>query len=830
MRVKSLYPGFVFAYLCLISINLFGKTLAGNKEDMENPVSEIRYEGRTITLNEKALYINAKLNVSSLGKYSFKSLQDAAKFARDGTSKEPTVIYLEPDVYWTDDASADNKENKLIGLTIPQANITLIGLSSNPEHTIIAGNRGQMAGAVGNWNTLGVGDGFKAYNVTFGNYCNVDLVYPLDSSKNRLKRQETITQAQVLTTAHSGEMDKWIFKNCRFISFLNVFAAGREPHRAYFKDCFFQCTDDAIGSGDISVFECCYFEFYANHPSWGGSKIIQAYLGCDFKTVLRDPKANPTIYFAKNNAIFAVIDCHFSGNATALEWTDILSDEARHYVYNNSLNGQPVMVSPAKPELSVLLSAKALEAFKIGNDYNIFNLLRGDDEWDPAEQKSRFTTEGNLPFRLSVGADKALLDGAKDEQVKVSYSVFPRRLQKTTKINWTVSDPELLTFEQKSDSTLIVSARNKSDQTKRAYLKGITAQGTQAVAYFDITGIPLAAPKFTKRARMGVPEREKISLDYELGLGGREDQSLIDWYRARLADGSDTSKVALSRGKEPLRTYNLSSGDTGFYLIAKIRPRHSSSVIGVPQLVRSRVISKSDIQHTGIVTDFRNLPSERTTGIKDGFWTLDTHRPADLSQEYKWKPFQGDGWTYGEGNLETAGRYGLYTSGRGARILYAQDGKFGDMHLALELSPQKAAGQGFGSATGQYLDIYTKFDPHTLSGYGLRIERTPRFGNGVSFALYKFENGSGTALGPQQYSSAFLSGCKIDLYVENGVFRAEVSTSSPQQQSQKDNGLLHQVSLSAPIEQNSFGGFGVQHTGSVGGSRIILERLEVKYN
>lgn len=830
MKVNSLTLAVVSICLSLISLGLHAETSCSNQQEITDLVSEIRHEGRTIKLNEKALYINSKLEPANLGKYAFKTLQDAAKFAMDGTSEEPTVIYLEPDVYWTDDANDENKENKLIGLLMPQANVTLVGLSGNPEHTIIAGNRGQMAGAVGNWNTLGVGDGFKAYNITFGNYCNVDLVYPLDSSKNRSKRQETITQAQVLTTAHGGKMDKWMFKNCRFISFLNVFAAGREPHRAYFKDCFFQCTDDAIGSGDISVFERCNFEFYANHPSWGGSKIIQAYLGCNFKTMLRDPQANPTIYFAKNNAIFAVIDCNFSGNATRLEWTDILSDEARHYVYNNTLNGQPAMVSPAKPGLSVSLTGEALEAFKIADEYNIYNLLRGNDDWDPAKQKSRFARRRDLPFRLSVEADKKLLDGARDERIKVSYSVYPSRVQQNTRVDWAVSDPEVLKLEHQEDGTLILSARNKSDQTRRAYLKGTTESGIQSVIYFDVTGIPLAAPTFSKTARIGAPKNGKLSLDYALDLKGREDQSLIDWYRARRADGSDTIIVAQSRLNQPYKDYDLSSGDIGWYLIAKIRPRHSSSLIGTPQLLRSRIIQKSDVKHTGIVTDFRNIPAERTAVIRDGFWTLDTHRPADLNEDYKWEAYQGDGWTYGEGNLETAGRYGLYTSGRGARMLYAQEGRFEDMYLRLELSPQKAAGQGFGSATGQYLDVYTKFDPYSLSGYGLRIERTPRFGNGVSFALYKYENGLGTALGPPQYSSAFLAGCSIVLYVEKGILRAEVQTSSPQQQSQKDSGLLHQVNLSAPIEQNFFGGFGVQHTGSVGGSRILLENLEVRYN
>jgi len=829
MRVNKPTTLFLLTWLCFCCISLFA-TSQKSSTAQAKVITSIKYQGRDIKLNERSLYINARLEQKNLGKYAFRTLQDAAACAKDGTSNDPTIIYLEPDVYWTNNPYDENKENELIGLRLPQANITLIGLADNPEHTIIAGDRGQMAGAIGNWNTIGVGDGFKAYNITFGNYCNLDLIYSRDPTKNHRKRQETITQAQVLTTAHGGRMDKWVFENCRFISFLNVFAAGREPERAYFKNCFFQCTDDAIGSGGMSIFERCRFRFYANHPSWGGSRILQAYLGCSFETVLRDPKANPTIFFAKNNAIFAVVDCHFDGNARRLEWTDILSNQARHYVYHNTLNGEPVMISAGHPELSVELSEESLKAFKIGDQYNIYNLLRGDDDWDPARQKELLNQYGDLAFRLQLNASKTLLDGATGAEVKVSYILYPARTRQETPIKWTVSDPKLLSFVSTGDGALLVKGTNTSEEMKRGYIKGETVSGIVALVYFDVSGIPAPAPRISKALHSSEPSMGKVSADYTLDLQHKRDFSLITWYRARRDDGSDTLQVAVSRMNQPYKDYKLSSGDVGYYLIAEIEPRHETSETGKAVFARSRRIKPNDIGSESLSTDFKNIPTRRNEIIRNGFWTIDTYRPKDLNPDYAWQPAPGDGWAYGEGEVETAGRQGLFTLGRGARLLYTQTRQHRNMHLELELSPQKAAGQGFGSATGQYLDVYTKYDTKRMSGYGLRIERTPAYGNGVLVSLYKYENGIGTPLGPHQYTSAFLPGCQITLSVKDKILSARVTTSSEQQQGQKDSGLAHEVNLSAEINPDASAGFGVQHTGSTGGNRLMLERLRVSYD
>lgn len=792
------------------------------------PINHITYHKKNIILNDKTLYVNAKLDTASLGQYAFKTLQDAVAYAKGGTEQQPSIIYLEPDVYWTDNPNDDNAENKLIGLQMDQANLTLIGLSDNADHTIIAGNRGQMAGAVGNWNTIGVGDGFHAYNITFGNYCNVDLVYPLNPAKNYAKRQETVTQAQVITKAHSGDMDKWLFENCKFISYLNVFARSNEPHRAYYLNCFFQCTDDAIGTGDINVFQRCTFHFYANHPSGSASNIIQVYLGCQFKSVLRDPAANSTIFFAKQNDTFALIDGVFTGNATQLEWTDEPSDNARHYVHNNILNGKPAFVSPSKPQLSVNLDAQALKAFKIGAVYNIYNLLRGDDDWDPAGQKTQLAPYGNLPYRLKLSSNKIQLNAEKNESTLVSYSLYPTRV--STPVKWQVSDEKILTIVRHPNQSITVTGHNQTDHTLRAFIKAETPEKIQSVLYMDVLPVPLPAPKIIKQVQIGTPMKDSIRLNYTLNIKNKADHSLIDWYRATLPDGTDTLPVAITRLNEPLKTYPLSTGDIGYYLVARIQPAYQSSLRGVPVMVVSRKITADDLSTKNITTTFKNISVQRSKMMRNGFWNLDTHRPIDLPAKFDWIAAEGDAWTYRLGEGAASGRYGLTPVKRGARLLYPQAGTFGGMTVALDLSPNKAAGQGFGSATGQYLDVYIKYDVQSQTGYGLRIERTPAYGNGVRFMLYRFEHGVGTPIGKEFYSSAFLPGCHIRLKVEGTTLTAQVTTSSNQQEGQKESGLLHELNMSETIGPNSYGGFGLQYTGTVYSSGIIFEKFDVSYS
>ena len=152
--------------------------------------------------------------------------------------------------------------------------------------------------------------------------------------------------------------------------------------------------------------------------------------------------------------------------------------------------------------------------------------------------------------------------------------------------------------------------------------------------------------------------------------------------------------------------------------------------------------------------------------------------------------------------------------------------QYGDMSLILNVDPTKTAGQGFGSATGQYMDVCLKFDTKTLSGYGLRIIRTTKHAKAVDFYLVEYDHGQTKVLTEPVSATCYRTGCTISLKTEKGRLIAHVETTTPKPE---DSSLPHVVDLSAPMKSNFFGGIAIQHTGSCGESTTMLHRLQVNW-
>ena len=151
---------------------------------------------------------------------------------------------------------------------------------------------------------------------------------------------------------------------------------------------------------------------------------------------------------------------------------------------------------------------------------------------------------------------------------------------------------------------------------------------------------------------------------------------------------------------------------------------------------------------------------------------------------------------------------------------------YDNMSLELHVDPTKTAGQGFGSATGQYMDVCLKFDTRTLTGYGLRIIRTVKHAKAVDFLLVEYKNGIVTPLTEPISSTCYRTGCTISLNYASGQLTAHVETQAPQP---AESGLPHQVHLKARVAHNPFGGVHIQHTGSCGESTTMLHRLRAEW-
>jgi hypothetical protein len=155
------------------------------------------------------------------------------------------------------------------------------------------------------------------------------------------------------------------------------------------------------------------------------------------------------------------------------------------------------------------------------------------------------------------------------------------------------------------------------------------------------------------------------------------------------------------------------------------------------------------------------------------------------------------------------------------------DGVYGDAEITWHLDPAKTAGQGFGSATGQYLDLYIKFDTQTLTGYALRIVRTVKSSHAVDFMLVRYDKGVVTPISEAVTSSCYRTGCTIKLSCHGNRLTAHAETTTPVSPA-AEAGVVPVVTLSAEIEQNAFGGFGCQHTGSWGESATMVRALRAQ--
>lgn len=214
------------------------------------------------------------------------------------------------------------------------------------------------------------------------------------------------------------------------------------------------------------------------------------------------------------------------------------------------------------------------------------------------------------------------------------------------------------------------------------------------------------------------------------------------------------------------------------------------------------------------------LPMMNQLALTAGRWTLDAYKPADTA-DYEWGvDTTRPAWCYGEGVDGAEGCYGMIQSVRGARMMYTgkADEHYDNQTLTVALAPCKSAGQGFGSATGQYLDICIKFDTQTLTGYGLRFIRTPAYDKAVEVALVDYSAGTITSLCTPAKCVLFRKGCRVTLSARGSVLTALIKNGDQQQQ------------LTATIPHpNSFGGIHIQHTGSTGASATVIQSLNCTY-
>lgn len=835
-----------------INKTLEGYTPMDSSDPVEFGGTYIKYQGETIQLSETAIYVDGSLSDELAAQYPYvynditKAL--SADALKNGTADNPMTVYVAPYVYWIDDPAATDTVQKTEGYSVPYGMVvnsdylTIKGLTGNPDNVVLAGNRGQSHASNGNYTMFrfNCSGALTVKNITIGNYCSVDLDYPLMSELNQAKRTETITQAQLADV--SG--DKMFADNCNFISRLNLDPINGAS-RSLYNNCHFESTDDALNAN--AVYVGCDFDFYGNRPLYSSYGTGSTFLGCTFNCKILNVEAEPTQFFTKEGGTITAIDCVYHSNLSvpiSIGWTKTPSTSLKCYQSNIIHNGQSITIGGEGAKETVDMTGKSvLNAYKVVSGgktyYNTYNLLKGSDDWDPLGVKDviKATGQDTVATQLSITSDVTEIESGKETaSIGGTVNYFYGTNDTTQKITYSVSDEDkaYVKLTDNGDGTCKVEGTNNDDAAKKVIINASTESGLEAAVGITVKPSKIEAPAFTKAPVITNDGQGSLKVDYSLDLVSREDMSAISWYRCTDAEGSNPILVAVTRNDSPEYTYKLTAGDVGYYIMAKVESKNIRSDYGTPEnTVYDKAIGVKDVRSKNFATDFSNFPNVKQSEIKAGFWTVDYNRPADTESFGSWQGADTEEpWKYGTTGNGCVGA-GLYEGTQGARLMYTPvEGTYGDMSLKLVVDPAKTAGQGFGSA-GQYMDVLLKFDTSTLTGYGLRIVRTKASSNAVTFVLVKYDNGTVTEISDEVIASCYATGCTISLKAEGNKLTAHVETPTEQLADQAAKGYPHVVDLTADIEANSFGGVAIQHTGTLGAggwqNTTMLHNLDITW-
>lgn len=835
-----------------INKTLEGYTPMDSSDPVEFGGTYIKYQGETIQLSETAIYVDGSLSDELAAQYPYvynditKAL--SADALKNGTADNPMTVYVAPYVYWIDDPAATDTVQKTEGYSVPYGMVvnsdylTIKGLTGNPDNVVLAGNRGQSHASNGNYTMFrfNCSGALTVKNITIGNYCSVDLDYPLMSELNQAKRTETITQAQLADV--SG--DKMFADNCNFISRLNLDPINGAS-RSLYNNCHFESTDDALNAN--AVYVGCDFDFYGNRPLYSSYGTGSTFLGCTFNCKILNVEAEPTQFFTKEGGTITAIDCVYHSNLSvpiSIGWTKTPSTSLKCYQSNIIHNGQSITIGGEGAKETVDMTGKSvLNAYKVVSGgktyYNTYNLLKGSDDWDPLGVKDviKATGQDTVATQLSITSDVTEIESGKETaSIGGTVNYFYGTNDTTQKITYSVSDEDkaYVKLTDNGDGTCKVEGTNNDDAAKKVIINASTESGLEAAVGITVKPSKIEAPAFTKAPVITNDGQGSLKVDYSLDLGSREDMSAISWYRCTDAEGSNPILVAVTRNDSPEYTYKLTAGDVGYYIMAKVESKNIRSDYGTPEnTVYDKAIGVKDVRSKNFATDFSNFPNVKQSEIKAGFWTVDYNRPADTESFGSWQGADTEEpWKYGTTGNGCVGA-GLYEGTQGARLMYTPvEGTYGDMSLKLVVDPAKTAGQGFGSA-GQYMDVLLKFDTSTLTGYGLRIVRTKASSNAITFVLVKYDNGTVTEISDEVIASCYATGCTISLKAEGNKLTAHVETPTEQLADQAAKGYPHVVDLTADIEANSFGGVAIQHTGTLGAggwqNTTMLHNLDITW-
>jgi hypothetical protein len=762
----------------------------------------------------------------------FKTLRAAYAAAPEGTEARPTVIGIKPNVY-----QISGSMERVPSMNITKNWITFLGLTNNRRSVVLADNRGLDEGADDDGYLLNVNaTGFTAKNLTILNYCNCDYEYPGDPGKNLQMRNPTITQAVALQAAG----DKHVYENVAILGRLDTMFL--RTTRSYVKNVYIEGTDDWMGGGQISVWQNCELVYPTGLGVMSASNVV--FFNCRFEATrgMQFYKAE----FGSAARPDALINCVLpvASPRAPVAWVrGKAAPRPSQYsltYHNKDAGGNPAVICDDSVSAATFTYSRELSEHELPA-YNPWNLLRAApnqpaDDWDPAHVRRKYEAvgQGAQVFRMGLnvgdGADSGGIRGpggmaaspapaatirTGGAGVTIGATVLPRYAADKT-ITWSTPS-DLISLSRTTGPDVLVAARNPTEEAQYVAITAKASNGFYVTAYVYVEPKFIDPPTVTTAPKLRAPADGKVTVDYTLDLGGREDQSLITWFTCDDASGTNPRKVAVSRGNQPLKAYTLMPGVVGKYLRVSVEPKHHVSEPGpAVYAMASAPIAASDIPSATVSENFRDFVVAPMDTVVSGLWMTQGNCTV----------VAGDNLTSGYG-LRAEREIGARPGGGamvGSSLLYFRNGNVGDMQIDLVMTPDKTAGTVFAvpgspddtGAHSGHGDIFIKYDPRTKTSYSLRYWRTTQSAAACMYQFYKIENGVGAPLNDRRIlSGVFKRNTFLTLKVAGSTISVDAHNTADGQT----------LAMEGTIVPNGYSGAGVWSTGAA----TIYDLVRISY-
>lgn len=501
----------------------------------------------------------------SVGKGSgcdFSTIQAAVEsIDRIPTEQNPVNIYVNKGVY-EEAVSIDKPYVNIIGKG--KASDVVISYDKANGHSDKAKNVGTEKSAT--FTVAQQAKGFSAQNVTFENSYNIS-----DTSRKQ-------TQA----VAFASLADKVILKECNFIGrqdtlYLKGASKGQSVYgscnnaRVYLSNCYIEGTVDFIFGDATAYFDKCklFMAYYENGghftaPNTTLFNLGYVFNGCELSVDKKYTTANKSKidlgrpwqcdadypnYGSQSVYISCKLPDILSDKGFSLWDKSTVANKVRFMEYDSRTSSGSKLGSVKRADFVTELTAAQAEA------YNVYNVLGGNDGWNPAAAVRTGKTAADLTL------DKYVLNIPLGESDTIKTTVLPAGAADKTEL---YTDSDIITIE---------GGKITAQKTGSAKVYVKLPNGLTKYAVVNVISARTAAPEIDKisiSAKEIIKPTNRLTANYSFPLASdnNTDTSLIRWYA--LKNGVMT---LLKEGVgDYYKTYTVQNADVGSKIVLGVKP------------------------------------------------------------------------------------------------------------------------------------------------------------------------------------------------------------------------------------------------------------------